>query len=110
MNDSAVCMFAATAASAGLYGDGQDNPLCRRSSDRRGSVRSGTITWAATALVPADQSAGFTPETLESLSAQTYPNFEALISVDVCNDGTYVIKGLDLRPLKILHSIRWTRF
>ncbi|MEQ8262198.1 glycosyltransferase family 2 protein [Pseudohaliea sp.] len=41
------------------------------------------------ALVPAYASAGIIQETLDSLSAQTYPNFEVLVSVDVCNDGTY---------------------
>lgn len=41
------------------------------------------------ALVPAYESADFIQATLDSLSAQTYPHLEVLISVDVCDDGTY---------------------
>ncbi len=41
------------------------------------------------ALVPAYESAGFIQATLDSLSAQTYPHLTVLISVDVCDDGTY---------------------
>ncbi|OOZ42841.1 glycosyltransferase family 2 protein [Solemya elarraichensis gill symbiont] len=44
-----------------------------------------------TALVPAYESAGFIQETLDSLSAQTYDNFDVLVSVDVCDDDTYEI-------------------
>ena len=55
-----------------------------------------------TALVPAFESAGIIQETLDSLSAQTYPNFEVLVSVDVCNDGTYEIC--------LAHSKRDSRF
>jgi glycosyltransferase involved in cell wall biosynthesis len=41
------------------------------------------------ALVPAYEAAGFIQATLDSLSAQTYPYLTVLISVDVCDDGTY---------------------
>jgi glycosyltransferase involved in cell wall biosynthesis len=44
-----------------------------------------------TALVPAYQAAGFIQKTLDSLSAQTYDNFDVLISVDFCDDDTYEI-------------------
>ena len=44
-----------------------------------------------TALVPAYQAAEFIQATLDSLSAQTWPHLEVLISVDVCDDGTYEI-------------------
>ena len=40
------------------------------------------------ACMPAYQSASFIGPVLESLVAQTYPNLEILISVDVCTDGT----------------------
>jgi len=43
------------------------------------------------ALVPAYESADFIQATLDSLSAQTYRHLEILISVDVCDDGTYDI-------------------
>jgi len=54
------------------------------------------------ALVPAFESAGIIQETLDSLSGQTYPNLEVLVSVDVCNDGTYEIC--------LAHSKRDSRF
>lgn len=41
-----------------------------------------------TALLPAWQAAGFIQETLDSLSAQTHPQFQVLVSVDLCDDGT----------------------
>lgn len=44
-----------------------------------------------TALVPAYNGADFIQETLDSLSAQRYPNFQVLVSVDVCDDGTFEI-------------------
>lgn len=44
-----------------------------------------------TALVPAYQSAAFIQPTLDSLSAQTYKNFNIIISVDMCSDDTYNI-------------------
>jgi len=55
-----------------------------------------------TALVPAFESAGIIQETLDSLSEQTYPYFEVLISVDVCDDGTY--------ETCLAHSKRDSRF
>lgn len=44
-----------------------------------------------TALVPAYQAAGFIQDTLDSLSAQTYPNFDVIVSVDLCEDETFRI-------------------
>ena len=41
-----------------------------------------------TACVPAYKATGFIRPVLESLAAQTYPQLEILISVDVCSDGT----------------------
>jgi len=43
------------------------------------------------ALVPAWQSSAFIQATLDSLSAQTYPHLEVIVSVDECNDSTYEI-------------------
>lgn len=40
------------------------------------------------ALVPAYQAADFIRATLDSLSAQTYLNFEVIVSVDPCDDDT----------------------
>ena len=40
------------------------------------------------ALVPAYESSEFIQATLDSLSAQTCPHFEVLVSVDVCDDDT----------------------
>lgn len=40
------------------------------------------------ACVPAYKAAAFIAPVLDSLAAQTYPNFAVLISVDVCSDGT----------------------
>lgn len=44
-----------------------------------------------TALVPAYQSAEFIRPTLDSLAAQTCPDFTVIISVDRCDDETYPI-------------------
>jgi glycosyltransferase involved in cell wall biosynthesis len=55
-----------------------------------------------TALVPAVESVGLIQETLDSLSEQTYPRFDVLISVDVCDDGTY--------ETCVAHSKRDSRF
>ena len=41
------------------------------------------------ALLPAWQAVDFIQETLDSLSAQTHGNFRVLVSVDLCDDGTY---------------------
>ena len=46
-------------------------------------------TSSVTALLPAWQSADFIQDTLDSLSAQTYDNFQVIISVDLCEDDTY---------------------
>ena len=43
------------------------------------------------ALLPAWQAAAFIQPTLDSLSAQTYGNFQVLVSVDLCDDGTHGI-------------------
>lgn len=40
------------------------------------------------ACMPAYKSTSFIGPVLDSLAAQTYPNLEILISVDVCSDGT----------------------
>jgi len=47
-----------------------------------------TLVASVTALLPAWQAADFIQATLDSLSAQTYTNFQVIISVDVCEDGT----------------------
>lgn len=44
-----------------------------------------------TALVPAYQAAGFIQHTLDSLSAQTHRNFDVIISVDLCDDDTFML-------------------
>lgn len=54
------------------------------------------------ALVPAYESASFIQATLDSLSAQTYQQFEVLISVDFCDDGT--------DEICLAHSRRDSRF
>lgn len=46
---------------------------------------------SVTALVPAYQAAEFIQPTLDSLSAQTHPEFRVMISVDQCDDDTYAI-------------------
>ena len=43
---------------------------------------------SVTALLPAYNAAAFIDETLQSLAAQTYPNFRVLISVDASDDDT----------------------
>lgn len=43
------------------------------------------------ALVPAHNAAGFIQATLDSLSAQTWPRLEVLVSVDRSDDGTLAI-------------------
>lgn len=43
------------------------------------------------ALLPAWEAADFIQPTLDSLSAQTYGNLQVLVSVDLCDDGTYEI-------------------
>ncbi len=43
------------------------------------------------ALVPAWQSADFIQATLDCLSAQTHVNLEVIVSVDLCDDGTYEV-------------------
>ena len=48
-------------------------------------------TSSVTALLPAWQSADFIQDTLDSLSAQTYDNFQVIVSVDFCEDDTYAI-------------------
>ena len=45
----------------------------------------------ATALVPAYQAGEFIQATLDSLSAQTHGNFDAIVSVDLCADETHAI-------------------
>lgn len=42
-------------------------------------------------LLPAYQAAEFIQPTLDSISAQTWKDFEAIVSVDVCSDSTYEI-------------------
>ena len=42
-----------------------------------------------TALLPAWQSADFIQATLDCVSAQTYDHLEVIVSVDLCDDGTY---------------------
>ena len=54
------------------------------------------------ALLPAWQSADFIQDTLDSLSAQTYGNFEVIVSVDLCDDITY--------DICIAHSAKDPRF
>ncbi len=44
-----------------------------------------------TALVPAYQASEFIQPTLDSLSAQTYADFDVIVSVDHCSDNTYDI-------------------
>lgn len=46
---------------------------------------------SVTALVPAYKAGGFIQATLDSLSAQTWPEFEILISVDLGDDDTLAI-------------------
>ena len=46
---------------------------------------------SVTALLPAWQAADFIQDTLDSLSAQIYENFQVIISVDSCEDDTYAI-------------------
>ncbi len=41
-----------------------------------------------TALLPAWRAEDFIQGTLDCLSAQTHPNFEVIVSVDLCDDGT----------------------
>ena len=48
-------------------------------------------TSSVTALLPAWQSADFIQDTLDSLSAQIYDNFQVIVSVDFCEDDTYAI-------------------
>ncbi len=48
-------------------------------------------TSSVAALLPAWQSADFIQDTLDSLSAQTYDNFQVIVSVDFCEDDTYAI-------------------
>ena len=45
----------------------------------------------ATALLPAYQASEFIQSTLDSLSAQTYGDFNVIISVDFCSDNTFDI-------------------
>jgi glycosyltransferase involved in cell wall biosynthesis len=54
------------------------------------------------ALLPAWQSADFIQETLDCLSAQTHGNFEAIVSVDLCDDDTH--------DLCLAHAARDRRF
>ena len=42
-----------------------------------------------TALLPAWQSADFIQATLDSISAQSYEHLKVIVSVDLCDDGTY---------------------
>ena len=44
-----------------------------------------------TALLPAYQAADFIQASLNSLSAQTHPDFNVLVSVDLCEDDTYEV-------------------
>ena len=44
-----------------------------------------------TALLPAYNAQGFIQATLVSLSAQSYPGFNVIVSVDFCEDDTYEI-------------------
>lgn len=46
---------------------------------------------SVSALVPAWQAGEFIQETLDSLSAQTHPNFRVIVSVDLCDDDTFAI-------------------
>lgn len=46
---------------------------------------------SVTALLPAWQAEEFIQDTLDSLSAQTYENFQVIVSVDLCEDETYAI-------------------
>ncbi|MGR8953659.1 MAG: glycosyltransferase family 2 protein [Gammaproteobacteria bacterium] len=46
---------------------------------------------SVSALLPAWQSAGFIQATLDCLSAQTYSNFQVIVSVDLCEDDTYSV-------------------
>lgn len=55
-----------------------------------------------TALLPAYQSAGFIQATLDSLSAQTHPNFDVMVSVDQCDDDTHAVC--------VAHAARDARF
>lgn len=48
-------------------------------------------TSSVTALLPAWQAEEFIQDTLDSLSAQTYENFQVIVSVDLCEDETYAI-------------------
>lgn len=50
----------------------------------RGTSPSGRVV----ALMPAWSASEFIGPVLESLAAQTYPNLDVLISVDLCSDGT----------------------
>jgi glycosyltransferase involved in cell wall biosynthesis len=40
-------------------------------------------------MLPAYQAAGFIQPTLDSISAQSSPNFEVIVSVDLCDDATF---------------------
>ncbi len=55
-----------------------------------------------TALLPAYQAAEFIQPTLDSLSAQTHPNFSVIVSVDRCDDETY--------PICVRHAEHDSRF
>ncbi len=57
---------------------------------------------SVTALLPAWQAEDFIQDTLDSLSAQTYDNFQVIVSVDLCEDETYTICEA--------HSLRDPRF
>lgn len=48
-------------------------------------------TASVAALLPAWNSAGFIQRTLDSLSAQTWPAFQVIVSVDLCDDDTLAV-------------------
>jgi glycosyltransferase involved in cell wall biosynthesis len=58
------------------------------------------------ALVPAWQSADFIQPTLDSLSAQTHPEFSVRISVDRCDDDTFTICERHAKADPRFHVVR----
>ena len=64
---------------------------------------------AVAALVPAWQAASFIQPTLDCLSAQTYGNFEVIVSVDLCDDETHAICLAHARRDARFHVLRQER-
>jgi glycosyltransferase involved in cell wall biosynthesis len=64
---------------------------------------------SVTALLPAWQAAEFIQPTLDCLSAQTYPNLEVIVSVDLSDDGTAEICDTHARRHGGFRVIRQSR-